>query len=100
MQVILVFAYDIGFICRYIVEVFTICDHLVGYLDEFVIGKLPAADAHSVTVLLIPDVELNGHRKVCELLLALRQVHTRPRELRPLPSELALALDEAQALDD
>jgi len=72
----------------------------LGTLDEFVFGKLPAADAHSVTVLLVPYVELNGHRKVCELLLALRKVNAGPRELRPLPSELALALDEAQALDD
>ena len=100
LQVISVFTDDMGFICRYIVEVFTICDHLVGHLDEFVVGQLPSADAHSVTVLLIPYVELHGHRKVCELLLALRQVHTRPRKLRPLPSELALALDEAQAFDD
>ena len=72
LQVISVFTNDMGFICRYIVEVFTICDHLVGHLDEFVVGQLPSADAHGVTVLFVPYVELHGHRKVCELLLALR----------------------------
>ena len=97
LQVILGFAYDKSFFCWYIVEVFTICYHFIGHLDELVVGKLPAADAHSMAVLLVPDIELNGHRKVCELLLALRQVNAGPGKLRPLPSELALALDETQA---
>ena len=72
LQVISVFTNDMGFICRYIVEVFTICDHLVGHLYKFFVGQLPSADAHSVTVLFVPDVELHGHGQLGELLLALR----------------------------
>jgi len=53
-----------------------------------------------VTVLCVPDVEQDSHIQLGKLLLALRDVHCRPREDCPFPHELALALDVANVFND